>query len=117
MKRGVFGLLREALRSLAEGPVTRPYPPGPEVEAEARGMPVVHEDRCVGCTLCARSCPAGAIRMVVVGSRKVGEKEIPVRRPRIDYMHCIYCGLCADVCPRHAIEMVKRCILVAGGKP
>lgn len=116
MSRGVLGLIGEALRSLVEGPVTKPYPPGPEVEEDVRGMPIVDWEKCVGCTLCARSCPASAIEMVPAGTRKVGKKEIPVRKPKIDYLHCIYCGLCAEVCPRGAITMEKRCILITGGK-
>ncbi len=112
--RGALALLVDAFKAIIEGPVTRPYPPGPAVEEEARGMPIADWEKCVGCSLCARSCPAGAIEMVPAGKMRVGKREVPVRKPRIDYMHCIYCGLCAEVCPRGAITMAKKCLLIAG---
>jgi NADH-quinone oxidoreductase subunit F len=48
-------------------------------------------EKCKGCTLCARRCPAGAI---------IGEKKMP---HRIDPALCTKCGLCADSCKFGAI--------------
>lgn len=52
---------------------------------------VIDRDKCRGCTLCARTCPAGAI----VGS---------VKNPHvIDLTKCIKCGACMEKCKFGAI--------------
>jgi len=52
----------------------------------------VIEDKCTGCTACARKCPVDAI------SGTVKEPHI------IDQAACIKCGMCYDVCRFDAIE-------------
>jgi|UniRef100_A0A7J3SLB7 formate hydrogenlyase subunit 6/NADH:ubiquinone oxidoreductase subunit I len=96
----------EALENLFSSPDTLP----PE-EAEkafngsSRGIPVLVPEKCIGCSLCALSCPSQAITMVPGGKKTIGNKLVEVKNPSFDYSKCIYCGLCAQVCKQNAIEM------------
>jgi len=50
----------------------------------------VRKDLCLGCGLCAESCPRQAI-------------SLPSGLAQIDQNRCNHCGLCLDVCPQGAI--------------
>lgn len=51
----------------------------------------IQEDKCKGCTKCARNCPVGAI-------------EGTIKEPhKIDQTKCIKCGACIENCPFKAI--------------
>lgn len=54
-------------------------------------MPWIKEDDCVGCGICVRKCPVGAINMVN-------------RIAAINDTTCIRCGICHEVCPRDAVR-------------
>ena len=60
----------------------------------------VIDEKCVGCTLCAKTCPFGAIAM-------------EDRLARIDLTKCTLCGACVEACRFDAIEMRKQ---EAGGR-
>lgn len=59
-------------------------------------IPVLDEEACIKCTLCAVFCPEFCIT----------EQEDGLFRP--DFNYCKGCGICANECPKDAIKMVME---------
>ena len=100
----------EVLRHLTLKPATRLYPGQPAVmPPNFRGKLVFHPERCSGCKLCQKDCPADAVEI-----RKVGEKRFEAI---FEFDHCIYCAQCVDSCNRGAIESTPEFELASLNRP
>ncbi|MBM6688102.1 4Fe-4S binding protein [Collinsella tanakaei] len=51
----------------------------------------VAAEGCIGCGMCERVCPCGAMHVID-------------KQAAIDYDRCISCGMCATKCPKHVIH-------------
>ncbi|HEY8364089.1 MAG TPA: [Fe-Fe] hydrogenase large subunit C-terminal domain-containing protein [Haloplasmataceae bacterium] len=54
----------------------------------------IHEERCIGCTRCMRTCPTEAIRIINNRANLIQEK-------------CIYCGNCITSCHKNAYRVTS----------
>jgi len=91
-------MVQSVLGSLFKKPATIGYPFKKfTMPKDFRGQPKFDSDKCTGCRLCIRDCPAQAITIT-----KVGEKKFEAS---IDLGKCVYCAQCAETCPRKVITI------------
>jgi len=94
-------IARLLMQSLFKKPATGNYP------ADCSGMPEGFRGKlkfnaqlCIGCKMCMRDCPSGAIEI-----RKIGEKQFEAE---VNLAKCIYCGQCVDSCLKKALEITAE---------
>lgn len=98
--------MQTVFKHLFRKPVTLEYPEKKRILNDSfRGKLKV--DGCVGCMLCKKVCPTGAISI---------EKEDKKIISRIDLKKCIFCGNCTFYCPKGAIKMTQEYELATQNK-
>lgn len=93
-------MLKQVLSSIFKKPATTKYPfAKANMPDKFRGRIIFHPEKCIGCKMCVRDCPSGAIEI-----KKVGDKKFECE---IDLGKCIYCAQCVDSCLKKALEATK----------
>ncbi|MFA4967040.1 MAG: 4Fe-4S binding protein [Candidatus Margulisiibacteriota bacterium] len=94
-------MIEFVLQSLFKKPATVNYPfEKMKMPEKFRGKLIVHPEKCIGCLICMKDCPAKAITI-----KKIGDKQFEAE---IDLGKCVYCGQCVDSCPKKAIEITPE---------
>ncbi|MCX5783710.1 MAG: 4Fe-4S binding protein [Elusimicrobia bacterium] len=111
--------LFEALRMFVRKPATILYPfEKTNVDAKFRGRIIFDREKCIGCKLCEKDCPADAIKITQLQSAPSAtpaplgpdQKPIPPKREfkcEINLGKCIVCAQCVDTCPKKALLAIN----------
>jgi ech hydrogenase subunit F len=90
-----FEMSRLALKWALSKPPTSRYPFEPrQALPGSRGHLVFTKDSCVYCTVCAKKCPTGALRV-----------NRAQKKWAIDRLLCITCGYCVEACPKKCLAL------------
>ena len=94
-------MLRELLENFLKKPATLNYPAQKSPMPKGfRGKLKFTPSSCIGCLMCMKDCPTGAIKI-----NKVGDKRFECE---LDLSKCIYCAQCVDSCPKKALAMTDE---------
>lgn len=98
MKLGT--MISDIVQSLFRRTATQQYPfERKEAPKRLRGKLHWNAEKCTGCCLCSKDCPANAIEVVMVD--KVSKRV--VFRYHAD--RCTYCAQCVCSCPQDALRL------------
>lgn len=93
-------MLGDILRSLFRRPVTQQYPfEQPETSEQFRGKLHWNPEKCTGCCLCSKDCPANAIELLTLDQKN---KRF-VMRYHLD--RCVFCSQCVQNCRFGCLSM------------
>jgi len=96
-------ILNAVIEAITNPPETVDYPFGelklPDV---FRGAIVINPEKCSGCGLCVRDCPADALVLNKESREEYTLLHYPAR--------CAYCGQCEDSCRRGAISLSNNLV-------
>lgn len=96
----IGSMFGDVVKSLFKKPITEKYPFTHSITPENfRGQLTFNPEKCSGCLLCVKDCPANAIEILTVD--KVNKKF--VMRYNID--RCTFCAQCVINCRFDCIKM------------
>ncbi len=103
--KGIAKGLAVTIRYLFRHPITTQYPEERlTISRRTRGNELIwSQERCTGCSTCAKTCPQGAIEIIT--STDLIENKYVVEKYQVDTGYCIQCGLCVEACPFEALYM------------
>ncbi|MBI5958043.1 MAG: 4Fe-4S binding protein [Chloroflexi bacterium] len=103
MKVKLTMMWKDALESLVKSPATQRYPfvrlSAPD---QLRSKLHWNLENCTGCGLCAKDCPADAIKIIVLDKKA---KRF-VFRYQVD--HCTFCSQCVVSCRQDCLSMANN---------
>jgi len=98
-----FSLFSAIVDAFVEPPETIRYPFEPlNLPAVIRGALVLDTEKCSGCGLCVRNCPADALELDKKSRDEFRLIHYPAR--------CAYCGQCEDSCRSGAIYHTNQLV-------
>ena len=105
-----FGaLINDLTRSAVRKPVTEKYPfERSSVPERLRGGLIWSPENCIGCGLCAKDCPSGALDLLVI-DKKAKQYQLTYR---VDL--CTFCAQCAHSCRQGCITLSNEAWELAG---
>ena len=93
-------MLSDVVESLWKKPATQKYPfERVEAPQRLRGKLEWDPEKCTGCNLCSKDCPAEAIEIITIDKKA---KRF-VMQYHVD--RCTYCAQCVESCRFSCIEM------------
>ncbi len=103
--KGIAKGLTVTIRHMLRHPITVQYPEQRlNTSRRIRGNELIwDQEKCTGCSTCAKTCPQGAIEIVT--STGLVENKYAVEKYEVDTGYCIQCGLCVEACPYEALFM------------
>jgi formate hydrogenlyase subunit 6/NADH:ubiquinone oxidoreductase subunit I len=105
-------LFPEAMKNLTKKAATSKYPfEKAKTYPGFRARIVFESEKCIGCKMCMRVCPARAIEIVLSAEQPAPQtaadgSQIPQKKKFDCIMNldrCIYCAQCVDICPKKAL--------------
>ena len=104
----IFASLLVVFKHLFRKSVTLEYP-GKKRELNDKFRGKLTVNGCIGCGVCKKVCPSGAIEYTKNNEGKIISYSFDLNK-------CIFCGNCKFYCPQKAISMTKDYELASENK-
>ncbi len=99
----IGSMLGDIVKSFFKKPATEKYPFTRKEDPEnLRGKLIWNPDKCAGCMLCVKDCPADAIELITID--KVNKRFVM----RYNMAKCTYCAQCVVNCRFDCLSMSEE---------